>query len=78
MAQVSVAWSLSKEGVTAPIVGTTSLDNLKDIISSCLSSFCLTIRLTQVHVEGVHVQLTTEEIKYLEEPYQPQAIFGHT
>jgi hypothetical protein len=26
---------------------------------------------------GVHVKLTEEEIKYLEEPYQPQAIFGH-
>lgn len=32
MAQVAIAWSLSKPGVTAPIVGTTSLDNLKDII----------------------------------------------
>lgn len=37
MAQVSVAWSLSKEGVTAPIIGTTSLQNLEDIIggSAC-------------------------------------------
>lgn len=32
MAQVSVAWCLAKEGVTAPIVGTTKLDNLKDIL----------------------------------------------
>ncbi|KAJ7707514.1 NADP-dependent oxidoreductase domain-containing protein [Mycena rosella] len=32
MAQVSVAWVLSKEGVSAPIVGTTSLANLADII----------------------------------------------
>lgn len=32
MAQVAIAWSLSKEGVVAPIVGTTSLDNLQDII----------------------------------------------
>ena len=33
MAQVNIAWILSKEGVTAPIVGTTNLDNLKDIIA---------------------------------------------
>jgi len=63
MAQVAIAWSLSKDkdlGIAAPIVGTTSLKNLEDII------------------ESVHVKLTHEEIKYLEEPYQPQAIIGHT
>ncbi|KAF4611739.1 hypothetical protein D9613_003721 [Agrocybe pediades] len=60
MAQVSIAWISSKEGVTAPIVGTTSLKNLEDII------------------KGLEVKLTEEEIKYLEEPYTPQAIFGHT
>jgi len=59
MAQVAVAWCLSKEGITAPIVGTTSLDNLRDIIG------------------GIHVQLTKEEIAYLEEPYIPQAVAGH-
>ncbi|KAL6308610.1 Aldo/keto reductase [Sparassis latifolia] len=59
MAQVAIAWSLSKPGVTAPIVGTTSLENLKDIIGA------------------VHVQLTEDEIKYLEEPYRPLAIDGH-
>jgi len=60
MAQVSVAWTLSKDEVAAPIVGTTSLKNLEDII------------------EAVKVTLTPEEIKYLEEPYQTQAIIGHT
>ncbi|KAI0365119.1 aryl-alcohol dehydrogenase [Pilatotrama ljubarskyi] len=59
MAQISVAWILSKDGVTAPIVGTTSIENLKDIIA------------------GVHVKLTDEEIKYLEEPYVPMQIVGH-
>lgn len=34
MAQISIAWMLSKDHVTAPIVGTTSLDNLKDIIAA--------------------------------------------
>ncbi|KAF8606458.1 Aldo/keto reductase [Ceratobasidium sp. AG-I] len=31
MAQVAIAWSLSKEEMTAPIIGTTSLKNLEDI-----------------------------------------------
>ncbi|KDN43168.1 hypothetical protein RSAG8_06321, partial [Rhizoctonia solani AG-8 WAC10335] len=59
MAQISVAWMLSKDPVAAPIVGTTSLKNLEDILG------------------GVHVKLTEEEIKSLEEPYQPQSITGH-
>ncbi|KAG2015688.1 hypothetical protein CC2G_008933 [Coprinopsis cinerea AmutBmut pab1-1] len=60
MAQVGVAWILSKPGVTAPIVGTTSLKNLEDLLAA------------------VHITLTEEEILYLEEPYKPQAIIGHT
>ncbi|KAJ6564006.1 NADP-dependent oxidoreductase domain-containing protein [Mycena capillaripes] len=59
MAQVAVAWILSKDCVSAPIVGTTSLANLADIVGA------------------INVKLTEEEIKYLEEPYKPQAIFGH-
>jgi len=59
MTQVAIAWELSKDVVAAPIVGTTSLDNLKDIL------------------EGVHLELTEEEIKYLEEPYKPIAIIAH-
>ncbi|KAF9442995.1 Aldo/keto reductase [Macrolepiota fuliginosa MF-IS2] len=60
MAQVSVAWTLSRHEVTAPIVGTTSLKNLEDII------------------EGAKITLAPEEIKYLEEPYKPQTILGHS
>ena len=37
MAQIAIAWVLSKPGVTAPIVGTTSLSNLEDILGKCLS-----------------------------------------
>ncbi|KAL1938235.1 hypothetical protein VTO73DRAFT_11879 [Trametes versicolor] len=33
MAQVAIAWVLSKSGVSAPIVGSTSLANLEDIIN---------------------------------------------
>ncbi|KDQ64777.1 hypothetical protein JAAARDRAFT_202062 [Jaapia argillacea MUCL 33604] len=34
MAQVAIAWLLSKDGVSAPIVGTTRLDNLRDIVGA--------------------------------------------
>ncbi|KAL6308539.1 aryl-alcohol dehydrogenase [Sparassis latifolia] len=59
MAQIALAWSMAKDGVTAPIIGTTSLQNLTDIIGA------------------VNVELSPEDIKYLEEPYQPMAIDGH-
>lgn len=60
MAQISLAWVLTKEVVTAPIIGTTSLDKLKDLI------------------DAVDIKLSEEEVKYLEEPYKPTAIIGHT
>ncbi|KAI0818793.1 aryl-alcohol dehydrogenase [Irpex lacteus] len=59
MAQVATAWVLSKEGVTAPIVGSTNLGHLKDVI------------------DAVHLKLTDEEIKYLEEAYKPVNVVGH-
>ncbi|CAE6476209.1 unnamed protein product [Rhizoctonia solani] len=59
MAQVAVAWSLSRDGVSAPIIGTTNLKNLEDIIAA------------------VHIKLSDEEIKQLEEPYVPQPVVGH-
>lgn len=33
MAQVALAWSLAQEGISAPIIGSTSLDHLEDLIS---------------------------------------------
>ncbi|KAL7282842.1 Aldo/keto reductase [Trametes coccinea BRFM310] len=59
MAQISTAWVLSKPGVTAPIIGTTSLKNLEDILGA------------------LDLKLTEDEIKFLEEPYQPLPILGH-
>ena len=38
MAQVAMAWVLSKPHVTAPIVGTTSLANLEDILGQYFTS----------------------------------------
>ncbi|TFY71690.1 hypothetical protein EVG20_g1325 [Dentipellis fragilis] len=60
MAQVALAWCFAKEGVTAPIVGTSSLENLQGLI------------------DAVDVKLTDEEVKYLEEPYKPMKIMGHS
>ncbi|RDX41307.1 aryl-alcohol dehydrogenase [Lentinus brumalis] len=59
MAQIAIAWILAKPDVTAPIVGTTSLNNLQDILG------------------GLEVELSDEEVKYLEEAYKPMAITGH-
>ncbi|KZP14873.1 aryl-alcohol dehydrogenase [Athelia psychrophila] len=59
MAQVALAWLMQKEGVTAPIIGTTSLDNLQDLLGA------------------VHLELSAEDVKGLEEMYQPRAIIGH-
>lgn len=36
MAQIAIAWELTRDGVTAPIVGTTNLQNLKEIIGAFL------------------------------------------
>lgn len=60
MAQVALAWSLAKPYVTAPIVGTTSIKNLTDL------------------VDGVHLKLTEEEVKSIDEPYEARPILGHT
>ncbi|KAF8212128.1 aryl-alcohol dehydrogenase [Mycena galopus ATCC 62051] len=76
MAQIALAWCMAKDGmsnvkpqrlkinilagVTAPIVGTTSLENLHDLLGA------------------VNIELTADEMKYLEEPYQPRNIIGHS
>ncbi|KAH9033318.1 Aldo/keto reductase [Lactarius hengduanensis] len=60
MAQISLAWTLTKEVVSAPIIGTTSLDKLKDLI------------------DAVDIKLSDAEVKYLEEPYKPTAVIGHS
>ncbi|KZP14872.1 aryl-alcohol dehydrogenase [Athelia psychrophila] len=60
MAQVALAWVMQKDGVTAPIIGTTSLENLQDLLGA------------------VHLELSAEEAKGLEEMYQPRAVIGHS
>ncbi|KAF7350352.1 Aldo/keto reductase [Mycena venus] len=60
MAQIALAWSMSKEGVAAPIIGTTSIEKITDCIAA------------------VHLNLTPEEMSFLEEPYLPSAVSGHS
>ena len=77
MAQVAVAWSLSKDIVSAPIVGTTNLNNLKEMIGTS-SNFARAFAETEaIGSDAVQIKLSEEEIKYLEEPYKPTEIFGH-
>ncbi|KAG8882414.1 hypothetical protein FRB98_003720 [Tulasnella sp. 332] len=59
MAQVALAWSLSKPFVTAPIIGTTSAEKLRDLCA------------------GVHLKLTEDEIKSIDDPYEPRRVAGH-
>ena len=76
MAQIAIAWSIKK--TTAPIVGSTRLENLKDMIGEWRVSRESTHSNHISPSDAVEIQLTDEEIKYLEEPYQPRAIIGHT
>ncbi|CAE6468145.1 unnamed protein product [Rhizoctonia solani] len=47
MAQISVAWMLSKDPVAAPIVGTTSLKNLEDILGG------VHVKLTEEEIKSL-------------------------
>ena len=79
MAQVALAWTLSKDFISAPIVGTTSLKNLEDLIGGLCSDF----EIIFIHIDnweftdGLKVVLTEEEVKSIDEPYQAKAIMGH-
>lgn len=80
MAQISLAWIMSKPGVSAPIIGTTNLSNLEDILGQRyprLHNSDRVLTLVQCVAGALEVKLTEEEVKYLEEPYKPMAISGH-
>jgi aryl-alcohol dehydrogenase-like predicted oxidoreductase len=76
MAQVALAWMLSKEQVSAPIVGTTSLENLHELVSTSPSYPPIEVVLKST-TEAVHITLTEEEIRSLEEGYKPREVAGH-
>jgi aryl-alcohol dehydrogenase-like predicted oxidoreductase len=75
MAQIAIAWSLKR--VTAPIVGTTKLENLKEMIGERDVALGLSLKALIGIVEALDIELTEEEVKQLEEPYLPNAIMGH-
>ena len=75
MAQIAVAWSLKR--VTAPIVGTTKLQNLKETIGELNAAHEVPPRALIETAEALDIELTEEEVKSLEEPYLPNAIIGH-
>ncbi len=78
MAKIATAWVLSKEVVTAPVVGSTNLDQLKEIIGAYASSHSsYTISRHPCFTDALDVQLTPEESKFLEEPYKPVQVIGH-
>uniref|UniRef100_A0A5K1K6Q8 Cell surface hydrophobicity-associated protein n=1 Tax=Ganoderma boninense TaxID=34458 RepID=A0A5K1K6Q8_9APHY len=56
MAQIAVAWMLSKPGVTAPIVGTTSLANLEDILGG------LDVQLTEEEIKELEAPYRPQPI----------------
>jgi len=60
MAQVALAWMLSKPVVTAPIIGATKPHHLDDAVAA------------------VSVQLTPDEIRHVEEAYQPHPVLGYS
>ena len=73
MAQIAIAWSLKR--VTAPIVGTTKIENLKEMIGE--RDVTLFFRVLIGTTEALDIELTEEEAKYLEESYLPNAVLGH-
>jgi len=59
MAQVAIAWMLSKPVITSPIIGATKPHHLEDAVAA------------------VSVQLTPDDIRLLEEAYQPHPVLGY-
>jgi len=56
MAQITLAWALSKDFVTAPIIGTTSNDKLKDLVG------CINVKLTAEEVEAIDAPYQARKI----------------
>ena len=56
MAQVALAWSLSKPFITAPIVGTTSLDKLDDLVKGC------EVELTAEEIKEIDEEYKTQSV----------------
>ncbi len=78
MTQVALAWVLAKPGVAAPIVGTTSLASLAELLGKPLvrrggvgSRDGADAGAWVEPAGALEVTLDEEELQYLEEPYAP-------
>ena len=60
MAQLTIAWHLHQEPVTAPIIGVSSVEHLEEA------------------VEAVDIDLAASDVEYIEEPYEPVPVTGHS
>jgi hypothetical protein len=69
MAQIAVAWSLKR--VTAPIIGSTKIANMKEVIGKRNVTQHFSPGVLTRTTEAIDIELTEEEAKYLEEPYKP-------
>ncbi|WVN90348.1 uncharacterized protein L203_105584 [Cryptococcus depauperatus CBS 7841] len=56
MAQIALAWSLSKDFITAPIVGTSNLDKLKELLAATK------IKLTDEEIKSIDDQYVSQPI----------------
>ncbi|KAG9124420.1 hypothetical protein FRC07_011692, partial [Ceratobasidium sp. 392] len=65
MAQVAISWSLSKDYMTAPIIGTTSLKNLEDIIGA------IDVKLTAEEINQLEEPYVPQPISGRPGPYVP-------
>jgi aryl-alcohol dehydrogenase-like predicted oxidoreductase len=75
MSQIALAWVMAKDPVAAPIVGTTKMENLMDVLSVYHCSLHVLVLISVA--DSVEVKLDDDEIKYLEELYTPKPIVGH-
>lgn len=78
MAQVALAWSISNDFVSAPIVGSTSKERLQELIGESSTPLGLYGGKcdfgADAAVDAVGIKLSEEEIKSISEPYEPRSI----
>ena len=58
--QIALAWVMHKPGVTSPIIGARTIQQMQELVDS------------------VKVELSTEDLEYLEAPYIARPVLGHS
>jgi aryl-alcohol dehydrogenase-like predicted oxidoreductase len=70
MAQVSTAWLLSKDGILWPLA-----KKLIEAVTAPIVGLNSVDRMRDM-VAAINLELTADEISYLEEPYVPREVIG--